>query len=308
LVRTQPLQTPGRAAFTLIELLVVISVIAVMIGILLPALAKARKSGLQVRESAALKQVCVAYTVYSQDNRGALLPGYLPPEWTIPGVDPEREFKVRYNGQDSTNQSRLYGSVAQRYTWRLAPYLNYALDGIIVDKQLRTEYLSLPDQPSSRTSFQWAFASCPSFGINSTFVGGDARRGGFFQPSLSRWGKFYVTKFDEPAFPDRLLVFATSRGYHAVNGTTVVPGRHRIEGPWRASREPGQVPIFTPWAAPEGPFDPGRTPTTYGHLDFRHFKRVLITTFDGHVEPLGIEDMRDMRRWSNKATKPDWRP
>jgi prepilin-type N-terminal cleavage/methylation domain-containing protein len=300
----KPARHPVSAAgFTLIELLVVISVIAVLISIALPALSRARRSGAQVRESAGLKQVCTAYSVYAHDNREAVLPGYTPEEWVTPGA--VREIQVFYG--DSA-QSRLYGSVARRYTWRLAGYMGYAQEAMVEDTGLRAEFGSLPDRPATRDGFQWAFACSPSFGINSTFVGGDSRRGGFFQPALARWGKFYVTKMDEPQFPDRLLIFATSRGYHPIDGTTVIPGRHRIEGPWRASRETGQVPTFAPWEAPQGPFDPSRTPTTYGHLDFRHFGRVLVTTFDGHVEGLTTDTIRDMRRWSNQANTPDWQP
>ncbi len=298
---------PGcRRAFSLIELLVVIVVIGVLLSIGLPALSKARKTGEQVREASALRQTSLAYTAYASDNRSALLPGYVPSEWVLPGVDPALEIKV-FAGE-SGSATRLYGTVARRYTWRLASYLAYAREAIVVDKSLRADFARRPDSPGTRDGFQWAVASSPSFGINSTYVGGDSRRGGFFQPSIARWGKFYVTRIDEPQLPSRLLIFATARGDHPIDGSPVVPGRHRIEGPWRTSRETGQVPTFTPWAAPRGPFDAGRSPSTYGHLDFRHFGKMLLTTFDGHVEAIGADDAWDMRRWSNQATSADWRP
>jgi prepilin-type N-terminal cleavage/methylation domain-containing protein len=298
-------RSAAQPAFSLIELLVVIGVIGLLVSIALPALARARKAGAQVREAAALKQQSMAYTVYAQDNRSALLPGYLPSEWVTPGADPAHEFQVFYA---PASDARLYGSVARRYTWRLAPYLGYAREAMVVDKSLRSGFDALPDRPATREGFQWAFGSSPSFGLNATWVGGDSRRGGFFQPSLSRWGRFYVTSLDEPRHPDKLMIFATSRGYHPIDGTTVIPGRHRIEGPWKASREAGEVPTFAAWEAPAGPFDPSRTPSTYGHLDFRHFKKALITAFDGHVEPLGLDELRDLRRWANQATSADWRP
>ncbi len=293
-------------AFTLIELLVVISVIGLLISIALPALGRARRTAAQAHESSALRQVGIAYTVYAQDNRAGLLPGYARSEWVAQGAPPAQQLQAY--SSDSSAQSRLYGSVARRYTWRLAPYLGYALDGIVLDKRLRAEFRALPDSPETREGFQWAFGTSPSFGINSTFVGGDARRGGFFPPSLWQWGKYYVTRLDEPQRPDRLLIFASSRGYHPIDGATVIPGRHRIEGPWQASHVTNQVPTFTPWEAPAGPFDPGRTPRTYGHLDFRHFKKALVTTFDGHVAALGLDEIKDMQRWSNQAVSPGWQP
>jgi prepilin-type N-terminal cleavage/methylation domain-containing protein len=293
-----------QSGFTLIELLVVIAIIGVVLSIALPALGTARRTGVQVREMAALKQVGTAYMLYAQDHRGAVLPGYTPAAWVTPGSGGP-QMPVFYS---SSSGSNLYGGAARRYTWRLAPYLGYAPDALVVDKRLRAEFSALPDRPDTRDGFQWAFGSSPSFGLNSTFVGGDSRRGGFFAPALGRWGRFYVGSLDEPRFPDRLLIFATSRGYHPVGRDTVVPGRHRIEGPWRASREPNQVPTFSRWEAPPGRFDPRRSPSTYGHLDFRHFGKVLITMFDGHAAAVGLDEISDMRRWSNQATAENWQP
>jgi prepilin-type N-terminal cleavage/methylation domain-containing protein/prepilin-type processing-associated H-X9-DG protein len=58
--------------FTLIELLVVIAVIALLIGILLPALSGARLSARVLACGARLQQMGVASTAYVDDFRGAL--------------------------------------------------------------------------------------------------------------------------------------------------------------------------------------------------------------------------------------------
>lgn len=61
-----------RAAFTLIELLLVISITALLIGILLPALTRARDSSKFSGCASHLRQVAVAIQQYAMDNQSAV--------------------------------------------------------------------------------------------------------------------------------------------------------------------------------------------------------------------------------------------
>jgi len=60
----------GARAFTLIELLVVMVVIAILVGLLLPALGRARQEARMTQCRSNLRQVGLAMMMYAVDNRG----------------------------------------------------------------------------------------------------------------------------------------------------------------------------------------------------------------------------------------------
>jgi prepilin-type processing-associated H-X9-DG protein len=227
--------------------------------------------------------------VYANENKGQVLPGY-----ATDGMVSGGPGSMNVTDEHGT---RLTGQVARRYPWRLAPALDFNFRGLYDDPAIIERYENQADRP-------YVVSVSPSYGINADFVGGKAAPGfGFNTNALRAWGPFYVTRLDQVRQSDRLSVFASARGVDATrgggsgggDGTGVVPGFHMVSSPYlQASR----------WEA--AAYAEDLPPEAHGNVHPRHSGKANVAHADGHISPLGIDDLRDMTRWSNQATRADW--
>ncbi len=268
-----------RRGFTLIELLVVIGVIALLMSFLIPALAGSRGTARVTVETAAGRSAMEAVTLYGNDFKSAIMPGYPPVKWITGG-------QVR----DQAN-AKITGPSAQRYPWRLLPYLDYNFGALYKDKRVISRILE------QTADAEYLVSLYPSLGMNVAFVGGSANHFGFDATMGKLFGSFYVTHLESVQAPSKLIAFASARAKEPSQVNIGNPeGYFLVEAPtwgagWQATYEPDAI-------------EPG---VNSGHVGLRYGNKAIVSMLDGHADTLKWDDLRDMRRWVDRATTPTWK-
>ncbi|MBI4663943.1 MAG: type II secretion system protein [Verrucomicrobia bacterium] len=185
-----------KSAFTLIELLVVLATTAVLLGLLLPVVAKAKERAWRAHCQNNQRQLVLTWAIYADDNDQRLARnGYIRG-----GGDPDRPMWVQgyYNHNiypaDSTNALLL----TDRRLAQFAPYLSCAKTYHCPANRHTIQLNAPKGQPGDRV------VKIRSYGMN-WFLGW------IEQPQLRspppQWRKFHKTCDLEPAAPARLIVF-----------------------------------------------------------------------------------------------------
>lgn len=247
-----------RRGFTLVELLVVIGIIAVLIGILLPSLNRARAAAKGTQCLSNLRQMMTGLIMYADANHG-----YLPP---VNGGN--QQYTI--NGSNWTVAVRWYGGAYGP----TSPTMPNVTEGIFYG-------------PASPVARYWGSASvsgCPSFEESA-----DLGRVGY-GPVAYAYNALAGHQFDKMAqYPG--VTFNTATGERLSR----IRKADRKAALWDAARvQAGNTLIERiPWGYPSTgyPNNAGkREPSFHG----RHNRMGNVGWFDGHasaVEPWYFSDL-----------------
>jgi prepilin-type N-terminal cleavage/methylation domain-containing protein/prepilin-type processing-associated H-X9-DG protein len=159
-----------RAAFTLVELLVVVAIIAILIGLLLPAVQKVREAAARVKCENSLKQIGIALHAFHDAN------GRLPP-----GLGAALDaYDVQAGNVASATHDTIPSMLAPTYN-RYASWLTWILPQIEQDARFTT--MRQTKNPNG-----------PAGGIVPTYLCPSDPRGSYLGPTPSD----YTTQGDRP--------------------------------------------------------------------------------------------------------------
>lgn len=364
----------ARSAFTLIELLVTITIIALLISLLAPALKEARLTARQLKEQSALRSFMQAYVNYATTYKDAVVIPGVPWSWAHPqanstkfagppdllnGPNPNGVVAVpSQNGPTIAADADVAQTTAMRMPgysgaiiegscvkvwplrfWGLMEYPSHQLqiDGATYNSffarsKVPTATQTLNPGPSaeaintydSGNTFLGALSYHPSWGLNAIYIGGHYRFGAYLNATSTTLGNSDTKWFARYTYnvqkSSHIMTAMSARSYDLIGSSmagagygggpvpgtaqaAIIPGHHMVLPPRTGYPTAGGTAIT--WSTSNS-WDPRSAPQTWGYIDFRWKGKGVAGYMDGHVELQNITQIRDMRKWTDKAKTADW--
>ena len=256
-------------AFTLIELLVSLTLIAAIAAVSISSISLFKRQAMMGKEMTAARNLMVAFNLYSNDNDGAILPGY----------------KTDLSAKNQWGET-LAAPVNARYPWRLYPYIHDVT---------RTLVYNGNEVVFNHEHGDYMVSVSPNLGMNTTFIGGHFGSGSLLRPSArveERVGPFCIRHTSQIRYAPNLIVFLSARS----NPDEAWEGRGYFEV---------QPPVVLRNNWESKPWSQDAKPDEHGFADLRWKGKAVAAMLDGSARLFDEEELRDMRHWSPLAAEAD---